>query len=158
MLLIGIDPGYSGALALYRPLENTLSISDMPVYKDPKGRAILDMQSLLDLLEFDPTTTGVVLEKVHAMPKQGVSSTFRFGEGYGALQMAIAAHKLPMQFVTPQKWKKYFGLSSDKGVSRGLATQRFPTNAADFKRVKDDGRAEAALIALYGYEALTKTS
>ena len=77
---------------------------------------------------------------------------FRFGETYGATQMAVAAHKVPIQYVTPAKWKGHFRLNRDKGVSRGLATQRFPDCADLFKRVKDDGRAEAALIALYGKE------
>jgi crossover junction endodeoxyribonuclease RuvC len=77
---------------------------------------------------------------------------FRFGETYGATQMAVAAHAMPIHYVTPAKWKGHFKLSRDKGVSRSVAIQRFPKNAADFSRVKDDGRAEAALIALYGSE------
>jgi len=92
------------------------------------------------------------IEQVAAMRGQGVSSMFRFGETYGATQMAVAAHKIPIQYVTPAKWKSHFRLNRDKGVSRGLATQRFPDCADLFKRVKDDGRAEAALIALYGKE------
>lgn len=99
-----------------------------------------------------------VLEQVHAMPKQGVSSTFRFGQCYGALQMAVVGHGYEVHDVTPQKWKKHFGLSNDKGVSRSVASQRFPQCAELFKRVKDDGRAEAALMALYGAEELLKIS
>jgi len=91
-----------------------------------------------------------IIEQVAAMRGQGVTSMFRFGQSYGATQMAVAAHKIPMQFVTPAKWKSYLGLSRDKGVSRSLASQRFPKQADLFKRVKDDGRAEAALLALYG--------
>jgi crossover junction endodeoxyribonuclease RuvC len=68
--------------------------------------------------------------------------------------MALAAHQVPVQYVTPAKWKKYFGLSKNKGSSRGLAIQRFPQVSDKFSRVKDDGRAEAALIALYGKENL----
>jgi len=89
---------------------------------------------------------------VAARPGQSAPATFRFGQGYGAIEMALAAHKIPVQYVTPSQWKKHFGLSKDKGASRGLATQRFPSHASDFQRVKDDGRAEAALIALYGKE------
>jgi len=84
-----------------------------------------------------------------------VSSMFRFGQGYGAIQMALAGHKIPTRLVTPAKWKSHFGLSRDKGVSRGLAMQRFPEQSQMFSRVKDDGRAEAALIALYGQEKMT---
>jgi crossover junction endodeoxyribonuclease RuvC len=89
-----------------------------------------------------------------AMPGQGVSSTFRFGQGYGQLEMGIAACKLPIQYVSPAVWKKHFRLNRDKGVSRGLVTQRLPQYAHLFARVKDDGRAEATLIALYAAEKL----
>jgi len=78
----------------------------------------------------------------------------RFGQGYGQVEMAIAARELQVRYVTPQKWKGHFGLSRDKGVSRSVASQRFPSIAAQFARVKDDGRAEACLIALYGKERL----
>jgi crossover junction endodeoxyribonuclease RuvC len=64
--------------------------------------------------------------------------------------MAIAAHKLPMTLVTPAKWKSYLGLNKDKGLSRSLASQRWPAQADLFKRVKDDGRSEACLLALFG--------
>jgi len=69
--------------------------------------------------------------------------------------MALAAHRIPVQYVTPSIWKKHFGLSKEKGVSRGFAIQRFPEHAESFQRVKDDGRAEAALIALYGKDKLS---
>ena len=125
----------------------------MPVMQNPKGKAIINSHSLLDVLKNETDENCMCLiEQVSAMPGQGVSSMFRFGEGYGMLHMACAANKLPTQFVTPAKWKGYFGLSRDKGVSRGLAMQRFPEYAALFSRVKDDGRAEAALIALYAAE------
>jgi crossover junction endodeoxyribonuclease RuvC len=88
------------------------------------------------------------------MPNQGVSSTFRFGQGFGQLQMGIVASKLPIEYVTPRQWKKYFDLTRDKGESRRLAKLCFPNHAHYFKRVKDDGRAEAALIGLYAKENL----
>lgn len=145
----------SGAIAALDTLTGTLRVIDMPVTKDPKGRACIDPYELLQILK-PPSDTRcmAVVEHVHAMPKQGVSSSFNFGEGYGALKMAIAAHYIPVQFITPAIWKKHFGLSSDKGLSRGLASNRFPANAKDFVRIKDDGRAEAALLALYGQEKL----
>lgn len=155
MIVIGADPGMSGAIAALDILTGTLRVVDMPVTKDPKGRTCIDPYELLEILR-PPSGTRcmAVVEHVHAMPKQGVSSSFNFGEGYGALKMAIAAHHIPVQFITPAIWKKHFGLSSDKGLSRGLASNRFPANAKDFIRVKDDGRAEAALLALYGQEKL----
>lgn len=156
---LGIDPGFSGAIAIIASDTGNLTVVDMPVTKDPKGRTILDLPSLFELLRpHDGAEIHAVLEHVAARPGQGAPATFRFGQGYGAIQMALAAHKLPVQYTTPAQWKKYFGLSKDKQASRGLATQRFPHNAEDFIRVKDDGRAEAALIALYGVEVLRKKS
>jgi crossover junction endodeoxyribonuclease RuvC len=154
MHLLGIDPGFTGALAMFSVSdETTMAVLDMPVTKDPKGRTVLDMHTLFSMLEPRGKVTAV-LEHVAARPGQGAPATFRFGQGYGAIQMALAAHGIPTHYVTPAKWKKHFGLSKDKGVSRGLAQQRFPHIADQFKRVKDDGRAEAALIALYGKEKL----
>lgn len=82
---------------------------------------------------------------------------FRFGQTYGALQMALAGHGYETHYVTPNTWKKHFKLSRDKGVSRGLAMRRFPDVASMFSRVMDDGRAEAALIALHAFEIHYKT-
>ena len=153
MLIFGCDPGFTGAVALYWTDSGKLEVHDMPVVKNTKGKAIINSPYLLDILQNEANEKCLALiEQVSAMPGQGVSSMFRFGEGYGMLQMACAANKLPTQFVTAAKWKGYFGLNRDKGVSRGLAMQRFPEYAGLFSRVKDDGRAEAALIALYAAE------
>jgi crossover junction endodeoxyribonuclease RuvC len=153
-VIVGIDPGYSGAVAFLWP-NMKLEIHDMPVLKNAKGKKELNLHILHELLTPEGDEAHVAfIEKVHAMSGQGVSSMFRFGETYGATQMAVAAHGMVMQYVPPTTWKKHFKLSRDKGVSRGLATQRFPDCADQFKRVKDDGRAEAALIALYGLETL----
>ena len=127
MLIYGIDPGF-------------------------KGKPILDHHGILSILEPEGDGERVAwIEQVGAMPRQGVSSVWRFGEQVGALHMALAATKTPMRLVTPAKWKGFFGLSREKGLSRGVAMQRF---ADKFKRVKDDGRAEATLIALYGKEVM----
>lgn len=153
--IIGIDPGFTGAIACLDLTSMDVIVHDIPVLKDKQGRAIVNSAELVEIL-VPPAGTEkqvqAVLEKVHAMPKQGVSSTFRFGQCYGSLQTALAAHRIPVHDITPPTWKKYFGLSNDKGVSRGLAIQRFPRQADQFKRIKDDGRAEAALLALYGKE------
>jgi crossover junction endodeoxyribonuclease RuvC len=157
MVIYGIDPGFSGAIAIYETGETwgKMCVYDMPIMKSSKGKTILNLNEVLNILQpEDPHHSLAVIEQVGAMPNQGVSSTFRFGQGFGQLQMAIAAQRLPVQYVTPQKWKSHFGLSRDKGVSRSVAMQRFPEIADQFKRVKDDGRAEAALIALYGREKL----
>jgi len=123
----------------------------MPVYQNVKGKTEINLYELHEILEPETDEPHMaIIEQVAAMRGQGVTSMFRFGQSYGVTQMAVAAHKIPMQFVTPAKWKSYLGLSRDKGVSRSLASQRFPKQADLFKRVKDDGRAEAALLALYG--------
>lgn len=154
MLILGIDPGFTGALSLYDRASHSLTIADMPVVKDPKGRSILDLYELWNMLDTRQQPVSAVVEQVASRPGQGAPATFRFGQSYGALQMALAARSIPVQYVTPTKWKAHFGLSKDKGVSRALASQRFPAYAELFSRVKDDGRAEATLIALYGAEKL----
>lgn len=155
--IIGIDPGLSGAISVLDLQTLDVTIADMPTLKGKSGKTITNTAELLELLVPPAGTQGqvmAVLEQVWARPKEGVSSAFRFGQNYGSIQAALMAHKYPVHDVTPPKWKKHFGLSSEKGISRGLAIQRFPRQAAMFKRVKDDGRAEAALIALYGKEKL----
>ena len=154
MLIYGIDPGFTGAIALYWPDTGKLEVHDMPVMKNPKGKTIINPHGVLDILANEGGKSLAVIEQVSAMPGQGVSSMFRFGEGYGHLQMACAASKLPLQYVTPATWKRHFGLTSSKGLSRGVAMQRFPDQAQQFSRAKDDGRAEAALISLFGAEKL----
>ena len=154
MLIYGIDPGFTGAIALYWPDTGKLEVHDMPVMKNPKGKTINNPHGVLDILANEGGKSLAVIEQVSAMPGQGVSSMFRFGEGYGHLQMACAASKLPLQYVTPATWKRHFGLTSSKGLSRGVAMQRFPEQAQQFSRAKDDGRAEAALISLFGAEKL----
>lgn len=157
MLIAGIDPGYTGAIALLDPGPRKLLVHDMPVAPSPKGKPELDLHQLGTLLDPDWEGSGnavAVLEKVATMPGQGISSAFRFGEGYGALQMALVGHGWQRNYVTPARWKAHFRLSKDKGVSRSLASQRFPDQAHLFSRVKDDGRAEAALMALYAVEVL----
>lgn len=154
-IICGVDPGYSGAIAILDPQSNALLIQDMPTAPNAKGKVELDLNALAQLLI--PTYEGrcmAVLEKVATMPNQGISSAFRFGQGYGAIEMALVGHGWERHYVTPPTWKKHFKLSKDKGVSRSMAAQRFPAQADLFARVKDDGRAEAALIALYGKEKL----
>jgi len=154
MLIYGIDPGFTGAIALYWPGSNTIEVHDMPVMKNPKGKTIINPHGVLDILANEGGKSLAVIEQVGAMPGQGSSSTYRFGQGVGNLEACAAASKLPLHYVTPAKWKKYFGLNRDKGLSRGLAMQRFPDYASEFSRAKDDGRAEAVLIALYAAETM----
>ena len=154
MLIYGIDPGFTGAIALYWPGAGTIEVHDMPVMKNPKGKTIINPHGVLDILANEGGKSLAVIEQVGAMPGQGVSSMFRFGQGLGVVEACAAASKLPLKYVTPATWKKRFNLSRDKGVSRGLAMQRFPDQAQIFSRAKDDGRAEAVLIALYAAETM----
>lgn len=156
MLLLGIDPGFSGAIALLDTRSNQLTVHDMPVVPGAKGKTVLNLHRLVTLLSTpdDPQLTIAVLEKVSPRPGEGVSSAFRFGQGYGSIEMALVGCGWEQNYVTPTTWKKHFKLSSDKGVSRSLAMQRFPDSAHLFTRVKDDGRAEAALLALYAREVI----
>jgi crossover junction endodeoxyribonuclease RuvC len=156
-ILLGVDPGFSGALASLDPATGSLTVLDMPILTNRKGKTELDHIRLFEILRPPPDVQiHAYLELVASRPGQGAPATFRFGQGYGAIEMALAAHRIPVHYVTPSKWKSHFGLSKDKGASRGLAVQRFPKLAQEFSRVKDDGRAEAALIALYAAETQTK--
>jgi crossover junction endodeoxyribonuclease RuvC len=94
----------------------------------------------------------VIVEKVNSMPGQGVASTFKFGQSYGALLGVFGALKLRIVHVTPAKWKRSMGLSSDKEMARAMAIDTWPSSCNLFKRKKDHGRAEACLLALWGQE------
>jgi crossover junction endodeoxyribonuclease RuvC len=157
-MICGIDPGLSGAIALLNPTTRSVDLFDMPLVAQKSGREVTDIHNLGRLLM--PMGHGpeiAILEQVGAMPKQGVVSMFRFGQNYGALQMALAGHGYDTHDVTPQKWKKHFGLKSDGDASRGLAIQRFPYLAGHLDRKMDHNRAEAVLIALYGLEVIYPT-
>ena len=156
MIVVGVDCGFSGAIAHYCTRTKDLNVVDMPVILNSKGKNEIDIHSLLHLLEPEAKDRMAVIEQVASRPGQSSVATFRFGMGYGALIACVAANKTPMYFVTPSKWKKYFGLSSDKDTSRQLAIQRWPDHYEKFKLKKHDGRAEAALICLYGAEVLNK--
>jgi len=154
MLIYGCDPGFTGAVALYWTDTGKLEVHDMPVMKNPKGKAILNLHSLLDVFKNEAEEKCMcIIEQVASRPGQNSSAVFRFGQGFGQLQMAVAANKLPVQYVTPAKWKKHFGLiGSDKNASRAIAMDRFPQESDLFKLAKHDGRAEAALLCLYAAE------
>lgn len=153
MTIIGIDPGLSGAIAFIAP-SGALEVHDMPTVPGAKGGNEIDFHELFAILSGWEATAWC--ELVHAMPGNGSKSAFKLGQTFGAIRMALAAACIPVRFVTPPVWKRHFRLSKDKGVARGEAMRRFPANAESFRRVKDDGRAESALIALYGAESTTK--
>ena len=153
-LFVGIDPGLSGALAFRFGEE--MDVRPMPTLTISKAkgtRRVLDLTALSNIID-DKTKNaarvGVFIERVSAMPKQGVASMFSFGESYGAIKGIVAAHFLPMTLVTPVTWKAKLKVSKNKDDARYRASQLMPRFAHLWSRRKDDGMAEAALIAFYG--------
>ena len=150
---IGIDPGLSGAIGCIIDGQ-LLAVDDMPTFSEQRGKRTIrtvNAAGVADILrEFamaNMETPTVIIERVHATPQMGVTSAFSFGDGYGVLRGVVAALGYPVTFIEPATWKKAMSLTADKGGSRRLATERWPHHADLFRRVKDDGRAEAALIA-----------
>jgi len=130
-------------------------VRDIPsIQLKAKGRTI-DLPHLArifaDIINNGGAPDECWIEEVHAMPKQGVSSSFKFGTAFGVVQGIAAARLLPIRFVSPHHWKAGLRLPKGKDAARGIASQQWPAMSSEFARVKDDGRAEAALIALYGY-------
>lgn len=152
-MIVGIDPGASGAIAFFDPKAGTLEVHDMPVMEIERGgktKREISPKLLANILHDDHAHNIVWIEKVGAMPGQGVSSMFQFGRGVGMIEGVIAAEGLPLNYVTPQAWQKAVGVRGGKDGSRLRAVELFPKYANLFARKKDDGRAEAALIAWYG--------
>jgi crossover junction endodeoxyribonuclease RuvC len=149
--IIGIDPGKTGAFAvLDRESGRLIDVHDMPVAGQIISSKLL--ADLAHLYRFDshPDRPGIAcIEDVHSMPKQGVATMFSFGRSLGIAEGVFAGSGWSMRYVSPQKWKKALGLSTDKGVSRRRAIELWPSSSDLFARVKDDGRAEAALIAFW---------
>ncbi len=148
---IGIDPGLTGAVAIIK--ENDILLIDTPVLTVQSGKGnkrVLDVHGMADLLrEHEGTDCMVLLEKVHAMPKQGVTSMFTFGQGYGIWQGLLVYGQLPHDLITPQAWKKAMlaGAPKEKDAARIKAMNLFPQVADQLRRKKDIGRADALLIA-----------
>jgi crossover junction endodeoxyribonuclease RuvC len=143
MIYIGIDPGKNGGIAL---LSNVSDFIDTFVYSEDAILEVLKQASkYVDKICY--------LEQVHAMPKQGVTSTFNFGMNFGFIQGVLKAYGIPYELVTPQKWKKEFSCTSDKNTSIEVCKRLFPTvnlKATDRCKKDHDGMAEALLIAEYG--------
>ena len=151
--ILGIDCGLSGALCLYSSGE-PLIIFDMPTHeitKNGKKKKQIDTYALGKFID----THGLnveksIIEMPSAMPGQGVTSSWNFGLNVGIMLGVIAANFIPMQLVAPATWKKAMKLSKDKDASRLRASQMAPHEAHNWTRVKDDGRAESFLLAVWG--------
>ena len=157
VMMVGVDPGLGGALALLTGQGGLVEVWDMPVQTKTHGKGNeVDPFKLGDILrEIESLADGqgvrATIERVAAMRGQGVTSVFSFGDSAGCVRAALGVMEIPTQFVLPTAWKKAAGLGKkDKGASRTLATQCWPDRRDLFARVKDDGRAEAALIAKHG--------
>lgn len=151
MLIVGVDPGISGAIAFMRD-GDLVNVEDLPVVEVAHGkgsRKELSPQLLHDrLLDADVRIDVAVLEDVNAFG-MGRTSAFRFGENVGTIKGVLAASGIRTVMVTPQKWKKAMGLGRDKALSRAAAIKMWPMSSSWFSKVKDDGRAEAALLCEY---------
>ena len=153
MKIIGIDPGLSGAIAI---LENNrvLKIFDMPVMSEgKKNKRQLNSAQLVKLLSdyiSDKDEVSVVVEQVNAMPGQGVTSMFNFGQTFGAIKGICAALELPIFFVRPSKWKKHFELiNASKDSSRTKAIEMYPKLSNQLAKKKDVNKSDAILIARF---------
>lgn len=149
MTVIGCDPGISGAIAILDDSGALIECFDMPVFKI-KGKSKIDVHQLGAFFSKHAIGARAVVELVGAMPGQGVTSMFTFGFAAGALHGAVGALGIPLETVSPRTWKAHYRLGKDKEESRQAATRRWPSGP--FSRVKDGGRAEAALLALYSIE------
>jgi crossover junction endodeoxyribonuclease RuvC len=154
-----VDPGAGGALAFLDTDLNALAVHDMPTAAITTVTRTLRRQVseawLVDIIRGHHPVDCAWIERVHALPKQGVTSSFNFGLSYGMIRGVLSGLAVPFQLVTPNEWKKHFRLSASKSEARLIASRLFPHNAGFFTRVKDDGRAEAALLALFGAQQQT---
>ena len=160
MKIVGIDPGLSGAIAI---LENNkvLSIFDMPTMAEgKKNKKQLNSAQLVKIIKENIKTedeVAVVVEQVNAMPGQGVTSMFNFGQTFGAIKGVCAALSLPIFFVRPSKWKKYFDLiNSSKDSSRTKVIEMYPSLSNQMTRKKDVNKSDAILIARFFNETRLK--
>ena len=147
---IGIDPGLSGAVAFLR--DDVLEVLDTPVAVVKATRREYLVGSMASMFEgVRGAPISAALEAGIPMPRQASNTTYLMGKGGGLWEGILAASGVSYDLVPPQKWKKALGIppKSDKGASRALASRIFPASAHLFARVKDDGRAEAALLAEY---------
>jgi crossover junction endodeoxyribonuclease RuvC len=151
-MIIGCDPGIHGAIAWLSDDGHLIEARDLPVAK-ANGKSELMPAALADMLRERPVTHAFV-ERVASRPGAGVASSFNFGRGFGQIEGVLAALGVPVTLVTPAKWKAALRLPADKSAARLRAAQLWPGLAGTFARVKDDGRAEAALLGLYGAQTL----
>mgnify|MGYP000733887180 FL=1 len=160
MKIFGIDPGLSGAIAILEK-KKVLNLFDMPVMAEgKKNKKQLNSAQLVDIIKENSIGDDeivVVVEQVNAMPGQGVTSMFNFGQTFGAIKGVCAALNLPIFFVRPSKWKKYFELiNSSKDSSRTKVIEMYPSLSSQLAKKKDVNKSDAILIARYYYDTRFK--
>ena len=153
MIIIGVDPGISGAISI---IENKkiLEVYDTPTMIDgKKNKKQINSAQVTNIIKErldKEKEVVVVVEQVNAMPGQGVTSMFNFGQSFGVIKGICAALSLPIYFVRPTKWKKHFNLiKTNKDASRTKVIEAYPEISSKLHRKKDSNRADAILIALY---------
>jgi len=157
MIIVGIDPGVSGAISIIRDGKISM-IYDMPIMLDgTKSKRQINAAELANIFfqEKIGEDDKIILESVSAMPGQGVTGMFSFGQSFGVIKGVCAALKLPLHLVRPVKWKKHYNLlSSEKDASRTKVIEMYPYIAPMVSRKKDSNKADAILIGMYYYENL----
>ena len=158
MLIIGIDPGVSGSICFFKD-GKILDVIEMPTMNEGKKnkKQVNGAQIYNEIIKRTNNNLDdnirVVIEHVTAMPGQGVTSMFNFGQSFGILKGICSAMQIPMFFVRPAKWKKYFNLiNSEKDASRTRAIEIFPYFSSQLSKKKDSNKADAILIASFYYE------
>ena len=158
MLVIGIDPGISGSICFF--LDGKINdVVEMPTMTEgKKNKKQVNGSQIYNeisdrIKKIDKKNIKVVIEQVSAMPGQGVTSMFNFGQSFGILKGICSAMQLPMYFVRPAKWKKYFNLiNSEKDASRTKAIEVFPYFSSNLSKKKDSNKADAIFITSFYYE------
>ena len=153
MRIIGIDPGLSGGIAILDDLK-IFDIYDMPIMSEgKKNKNQLNSAQLVNIIRKNLIPSGdtfLIVEQVSAMPGQGVTSMFNFGQTFGSIKGICAALNLPIFFVRPAKWKKHFDLiNSSKDASRTKVIEMYPSISPRLSKKKDVNKADAILIARY---------
>tara|TARA_B100001121_G_scaffold289215_1_gene287961 strand:+ start:43 stop:528 length:486 start_codon:yes stop_codon:yes gene_type:complete len=156
MRVIGIDPGLSGAIAILEE-KKVIGVFEMPVMAEgKKNKRQLNSAQLVNIIQDNLNNNEeaiIVVEQVNAMPGQGVTSMFNFGQTFGAIKGVCAALKLPIFFVRPSKWKKHFELiNASKDSSRTKVIEMYPTLSNQLTKKKDVNKSDAILIARFYFE------
>jgi len=158
MLIIGIDPGISGSICFFKD-GKILDAIEMPtMIEGKKNKRQVNGSQIYNeiskkIYKIEKHQIKVIIEQVSAMPGQGVTSMFNFGQSFGILKGICSAMQLPMYFVRPAKWKKYYNLiNSEKDASRTRAIEIFPNFSSQLSKKKDSNKADAILIASFFYE------